>query len=311
MTRSTNDATPIELVEVTKRYDSGSETVEALAAVDLAVTAGEFLAVIGPSGSGKSTMLNVLGLLDAPTEGLVRLRGRDVTTLSDRELTDARRTAIGFVFQDFHLVPTLSAAENVELPTLFAHDSEGMARARELLDRVGLGDRLDHRPAELSGGQQQRVAIARALVNEPAVVLADEPTGNLDRETGRAVLEELRRICDEGVAVVGVTHDPLVTEYADRVVELVDGHLRVVGDDEESVAGTDPAAVGETVQYGTRAAADTGEPGDTDGSDGSSHADDTGRDRPDGTARTDHADEPGEPDHERRVDRDAGRDDRR
>jgi putative ABC transport system ATP-binding protein len=229
---------PLTLRDVTKRYESGSETVEALVDVSLELAAGEFLAVIGPSGSGKSTMLNVLGLLDAPTEGVVRLHGRDVTTLSDRELTDARRTAIGFVFQDFHLVPTLTAAENVELPTLFARDAEGMTRARDLLKRVGLGDRLDHRPTELSGGQQQRVAIARALVNEPAVVLADEPTGNLDRETGRAVLEELRRICDEGVAVVGVTHDPLVTEYADRVVELVDGHLRFLDGDEPSESGT-------------------------------------------------------------------------
>jgi putative ABC transport system ATP-binding protein len=188
-------------------------------------------------------MLNVLGLLDGPSEGVVRLHGRDVTTLSDVELTDARRTAIGFVFQDFHLVPTLTAAENVELPTLFAGDRDGMRRARDLLGRVGLGDRLDHRPTQLSGGQQQRVAIARALVNEPAVVLADEPTGNLDRETGRAVLAELRRICDGGVAVVAVTHDPLVTEYTDRVVELVDGHLREVGRGEETVAGTSQADV--------------------------------------------------------------------
>lgn len=244
-TASSSDPSPppLELVGVTKRYESGTETVEALVDVDLGIEAGEFLAVVGPSGSGKSTMLNVLGLLDAPTEGVVRLHGRDVTTLSDVELTDARRTAIGFVFQDFHLVPTLTAAENVELPTLFARDAAGMARARDLLGRVGLGDRLDHRPAQLSGGQQQRVAIARALVNEPAVVLADEPTGNLDRETGRAVLEELRRICDEGVAVVAVTHDPLVTEYTDRVVELVDGHLREVGAGEETVAGTSQADV--------------------------------------------------------------------
>ena len=246
---------PLELVDVTKRYENAGETVEALVDVSLSIEAGEFLAVVGPSGSGKSTMLNVLGLLDAPTEGVVSLHGKDVTTLSDVELTDARRTAIGFVFQDFHLVPTLTAAENVELPTLFAGDPEGMSRARDLLGRVGLGDRLDHRPQQLSGGQQQRVAIARALVNEPAVVLADEPTGNLDRETGRAVLEELRRICDDGVAVVAVTHDPLVTEYTDRVVELVDGHLREIGEGERTVAGTSQADVrgavtGETVDGG-------------------------------------------------------------
>jgi putative ABC transport system ATP-binding protein len=232
-----SDTPPISLSNVTKRYENGSETVEALVDVDLAVGTGEFLAVVGPSGSGKSTMLNVLGLLDGPSEGVVRLDGEDVTTLSDTELTDARRTAIGFVFQDFHLIPTLTAAENVELPTLFAHDNEGMSRARDLLGRVGLGERLDHRPTQLSGGQQQRVAIARALVNEPSVVLADEPTGNLDRETGRAVLEELRRICNGGVSVVAVTHDPLVTEYTDRVVELVDGHLSQV-DTGEAVSGT-------------------------------------------------------------------------
>ena len=233
----TPDNAPISLSNVTKRYENGSETVEALVDVDLTVDAGEFLAVVGPSGSGKSTMLNVLGLLDGPSEGVVRLNGEDVTTLSDAELTDARRTAIGFVFQDFHLIPTLTAAENVELPTLFAHDREGMSRARDLLQRVGLGERLDHRPTQLSGGQQQRVAIARALVNEPAVVLADEPTGNLDRETGRAVLEELRHICNGGVSVVAVTHDPLVTEYTDRVVELVDGRLSQVSTG-EAVSGT-------------------------------------------------------------------------
>jgi putative ABC transport system ATP-binding protein len=275
---------PLELAGVTKRYESGTETVVALSDVDLSVGAGEFLAVVGPSGSGKSTMLNVLGLLDAPTEGVVRLRGRDVTTLSDRDLTDARRTAIGFVFQDFHLVPTLSAAENVELPTLFARDPEGMARARDLLGRVGLADRLDHRPAQLSGGQQQRVAIARALVNEPAVVLADEPTGNLDRETGRAVLDELRGVCDDGVAVVGVTHDPLVTEYADRVVELVDGHLRIV-DGERSAGGADPADPDGTAgvfEYGdperdldtvdrSHEEADLARPEDSEESDGPAH----------------------------------------
>ena len=253
-----SDAPPLQLRGVTKEYDGGGETVRALDDVSFEIDRGEFVSVIGPSGSGKSTMLNVLGLLDGPTEGVVYLHGEDVTTLSDEELTDARRTAIGFVFQDFHLVPTLTAAENVELPTLFARDPDGMARARDLLGRVGLQDRLDHRPTQLSGGQQQRVAIARALVNEPAVVLADEPTGNLDRETGRAVLEELRRICDEGVAVVAVTHDPLVTEYTDRVVELVDGHLRTVEAGEQTVAGTSPADGIQGVSAGQETAGDAG-----------------------------------------------------
>lgn len=214
----------IELRGVTKVYESVGETVVALADVEFAVAPGEFVAVVGPSGSGKSTMLNVLGLLDVPTRGDQYLRGGDVTALTDAERTAARKDAIGFVFQDYHLIPTLTAVENVALPTLF--DRVADDRARELLERVGLGERLEHTPDRLSGGQKQRVAIARALINRPGIVLADEPTGNLDRETGTTILEEFRRICDAGVAVVAVTHDDLVTEYADRTVELVDGELR-------------------------------------------------------------------------------------
>jgi len=213
----------VELRGVTKQYD-GAETVTALADVDLAVLPGEFLAVVGPSGSGKSTMLNLLGLLDVPTRGVVRLEREDITALSEAELTDARREYIGFVFQDFHLLPTLTAVENVTLPTAFT-DGEYTERAVDLLRRVGLGDRLDHTPDELSGGQKQRVAIARGLINEPAVLLADEPTGNLDRETGTKILDEIQAICDRGVAVVAVTHDELVTEFADRTVRLVDGEI--------------------------------------------------------------------------------------
>ncbi|WP_436903214.1 ABC transporter ATP-binding protein [Halovenus halobia] len=213
----------LTLESVTKRY-VGAETVTALADVDLPIYGGEFLAIVGPSGSGKSTMLNLLGLLDAPTEGVVRLGDRDVTDLSESELTDARRESIGFVFQDFHLLPTLTAVENVTLPTAFT-SGRYADRAVDLLGRVGLGDRLDHTPDQLSGGQKQRVAIARALINQPEVLLADEPTGNLDRDTGVKILEEVRRICERGVAVVAVTHDELVTEYADRTVRLVDGRL--------------------------------------------------------------------------------------
>jgi putative ABC transport system ATP-binding protein len=213
----------ITLDSVTKEYE-GAEIVRALVDVDLAVYPGEFLAVVGPSGSGKSTMLNLLGLLDAPTEGTVVLDDQDVTDLSEAELTDARREYVGFVFQDYHLLPTLTAVENVTLPTAFTGDRY-VERAVDLLDRVGLGDRLDHTPDELSGGQKQRVAIARSLINEPDVLLADEPTGNLDRDTGTKILEEVQAICDRGVAVVAVTHDELVTEYADRTVRLVDGRL--------------------------------------------------------------------------------------
>jgi putative ABC transport system ATP-binding protein len=219
----------VELRGVTKQYE-GAETVTALSDVDLRVLPGEFLAVVGPSGSGKSTMLNLLGLLDVPTEGVVRLEREDITALTEAELTDARREYIGFVFQDFHLLPTLTAVENVELPTAFI-EGEYTDRAVDLLRRVGLGNRLDHTPDELSGGQKQRVAIARGLINEPAVLLADEPTGNLDRETGTKILDEFQAICDRGVAVVAVTHDELVTEFADRTVRLVDGKLEEGDDD--------------------------------------------------------------------------------
>jgi putative ABC transport system ATP-binding protein len=219
----------VELRGVWKRYDTGGEVVEALKDVDFAAKPGEFVAVMGPSGSGKSTMLNVLGLLDSPSEGTVVLDGRNVTDLTDRELTRERKRSIGFVFQHFHLLPTLSAVENVELPTLFGDDETARRRAVDLLERVGLGDRLEHRPSQLSGGQKQRVAIARALINAPRLLLADEPTGNLDRETGRSVLEEFVRIADEeNVAIVAVTHDMQVTDFADRTVNLVDG--RIVSD---------------------------------------------------------------------------------
>jgi putative ABC transport system ATP-binding protein len=188
---------------------------------------GEMVTVIGPSGSGKSTMLNMIGLLDTPTEGSVRLDGQDVSRLTEDELTEKRRSGIGFVFQDFHLLPMLTAVENVELPSLWDTSVDRHDRAIDLLERVGLGDRLDHRPSELSGGQQQRVAIARALINEPKIVLADEPTGNLDQETARTILAELTRLKEEeNIAIVVVTHDDLLIEYADRTVELVDGVIR-------------------------------------------------------------------------------------
>lgn len=217
---------PMRLVDVRKRYESGGgEPVTALDNVDFAVERGQVVAVIGPSGSGKSTMLNLLGLLDEPTSGRVELQGQPTAGLSAAERTDARRKSIGFVFQDFHLLPTLTALENVRLPTAFL-SGDATDRARNLLETVGLSDRTDHTPDELSGGQKQRVAIARALINEPAILLADEPTGNLDRDTGTSILDEVRRITDEGVGVVAVTHDDLVTEYADRTVRLVDGVLR-------------------------------------------------------------------------------------
>ena len=220
------DVPAVELDDVTKEYTGGGGTVTALESVDVSVTPGEFVAVMGPSGSGKSTMLNMIGLLDGPTAGTVRVDGDDVTGYETRALTDIRRQFIGFVFQNYYLLPTLTAVENVELPMTFT-GSLPRGRAEWLLHRVGLGDRLDHRPTELSGGQKQRVAIARALINEPAVVLADEPTGNLDTETGDQILSLFREIVEsEDVALIAVTHDPNVAKRADRRIDLTDGRIR-------------------------------------------------------------------------------------
>ncbi|AKU09401.1 ABC transporter ATP-binding protein [Haloferax gibbonsii] len=217
----------IELADVVKRYNNGDEEIAALKGVDLAVDRGEMVAIIGPSGSGKSTLLNVIGLLDTPTEGTVTLDGQDVTDLGTDGLTDRRRESIGFVFQAYHLLPIFTAVENVTVPSMWDSTVDRTDRARELLDRVGLGERLSHKPNQLSGGQQQRVAIARALVNEPHIILADEPTGNLDQDTGATILDELTRMKnEENVAIAAVTHDEQLTNYADRTVELVDGVRR-------------------------------------------------------------------------------------
>ncbi|WP_244605381.1 ABC transporter ATP-binding protein [Halorhabdus rudnickae] len=216
----------IETRDVWRRYTLGGEIVTALADVNFGVEPGEFVAVVGPSGSGKSTLLNLIGLLDTPDEGTVLVEDVAAETLTDGERTELRRDTIGFIFQDFYLIPTLTARENVALPQLFTKPaSERNDRAVALLDQFGLGDRTEHTPSELSGGQQQRVAIARSLINDPAVVLADEPTGNLDQNTGTTILGEFERITDDGTSVVAVTHDRLVTDFADRVVELVDGRV--------------------------------------------------------------------------------------
>mgnify|MGYP002762375918 CR=1 FL=1 len=216
----------IELVDVVKEYESGEELITALDEVAFQASHGEMVTIIGPSGSGKSTMLNMIGLLDTPTEGSVQLNGRDITDCSPDELTEERRSEIGFVFQDYHLLPMLTATENVELPTMWEPQLDKHDRAVDLLSRVGLSDRLSHQPTQLSGGQRQRVAIARALINEPDVLLADEPTGNLDQDTGATILDELTRLKEtEDIAIVAVTHDEQLVGYADRVVELVDGTI--------------------------------------------------------------------------------------
>ena len=210
-----------------KVYGSGEARVEALAGISFGVHAGAWVSVIGASGSGKSTLMNVLGMLDRPTSGSYFLGGRDVSGLGGRELARLRRETIGFIFQGYNLLPRQDAQQNVELPMIYENvgAKERRRRATEELERVGLGDRLHHRPSELSGGQQQRVAIARALVNDPALILADEPTGNLDSASGESVLELFGELRNSGVTLIVVTHEASVAEYAGRTLELQDGRM--------------------------------------------------------------------------------------
>ena len=213
--------------QVVRSYPMGGATVQAVRGIDLSIARGEFAAITGPSGCGKSTLLHLLGAVDVPTSGHVLVNGRDTASLSDREATDFRLRHIGFVFQRFYLMPTLSASENVELPLAEAGMDKRArrARARDLLGYVGLGDRVDHRPTQLSGGEQQRVAIARALSNEPALLLADEPTGELDAETGVRLLELFGQLHRDGRTLVFVTHDAVVAQAAQRVIRLHDGRV--------------------------------------------------------------------------------------
>jgi putative ABC transport system ATP-binding protein len=228
--RSLQEAHPmadvLQTTNLSKQYQMGEVTVNALRAIDLVVLKGKFVAIMGPSGAGKSTLLHLMGGLDAPSDGDILLGGRRLAHLKDDEITIVRRRRIGFIFQFFNLMPTLTAAENVALPLLIdGRRPQGYAtRVNELLDLVGLSNRKDHKPDQLSGGEQQRVAIARAFVTEPQIVLADEPTGNLDSTSGTTVLELLQRACKEmETTVVMVTHDPRAASYADRVIFLKDG----------------------------------------------------------------------------------------
>jgi ABC-type lipoprotein export system ATPase subunit len=213
--------------DLTKIYGEDTQ-VAALQQVNLEIARGEFVAITGPSGSGKSTLLNLLGTLDRPTEGSVCLDGVDVSTLKGDRLADFRRENIGFIFQLFHLVPVLNALENVMLPLLPYHRSSHLeGRAKELLEIVGLGDRMKHLPSQLSGGESQRVAIARALINQPGIILADEPTGNLDSHNGEEIVALLKGICqDTGITIVMVTHDPKIAAEADRTLSMRDGRLQ-------------------------------------------------------------------------------------
>ena len=217
----------IELREVRREFQVGDQTVKALDGVDLVIRAGEYVSIMGPSGSGKSTLLNVLGLLDRPSAGRYLLLGRDTTTLNEAELAEARRTRIGFVFQFFHLVPRLTAEQNVELPLMLAGmaPAERRPRVRALLTSYGLSERMHHRPDQLSGGQRQRVAIARATVTQPAVMLADEPTGNLDRAASHEIITVLERLNSEGLTLVIVTHDPELGSRSKRRIRMADGKI--------------------------------------------------------------------------------------
>jgi putative ABC transport system ATP-binding protein len=208
-----------------KTYRQGRDEIRALRGVDLRVERGEFVAITGASGSGKSTLLHLLGALDRPDEGVVEIEGRALSDLSDEDLAILRRRRMGFVLQFFNLLPTLDATENAAFPLLLDGDAEALDRARASLEAVGLADRISHRPSELSGGEQQRVALARALVTRPAIVLADEPTGNLDSASGKDILKLLRTAADRGQTIVMVTHDLEGAAYADRAVRLVDGVL--------------------------------------------------------------------------------------
>ncbi|RMF77788.1 MAG: ABC transporter ATP-binding protein [Chloroflexi bacterium] len=219
----------IQAQGVTKELKLGKHTIHALRGIDLAILDGEIVSIVGPSGSGKSTLLGLIGGLDTPTRGTIVIDGVDITRMNEDQLTEIRNEKIGFIFQFFNLIPTLTALENVALPIQFARkrNFNPNKRAKELLDLLGLGDRMNHRPAELSGGQQQRVAIARALANNPPLLLADEPTGNLDTESGVRVVEALQTIrAESGTTVVIVTHNQDLTTYTDRVLTLIDGMIQ-------------------------------------------------------------------------------------
>ena len=224
----------IQVDDVHKYYELGETRVHALRGIAVQIERGEFVAIMGASGSGKSTFMNILGCLDKPSSGRYLLEGIEVSRLSKKELAAIRNRKIGFVFQGFNLLSRTTALENVELPTLYAQitKEEGQKRSREALNLVGLGDRMEHFPSQLSGGQQQRVAIARALVNRPSILLADEPTGNLDSRTAVEIMEVFQRLNDDGLTIILVTHEPDIAQYAKRSIQFRDGRIR--RDDQES-----------------------------------------------------------------------------
>lgn len=217
----------IDFKNISRFFQVGTETVKALREVDISIYENEFVAIMGPSGSGKSTMMNILGCLDTPTAGTYHLNGQDVSKMTDNELAEVRNREIGFIFQTFNLLPRSTALENVMLPLVYAgvSKSQRMARAEETLGRVQLSDRMNHRPNELSGGQRQRVAVARALVNNPSIVLADEPTGNLDSKTSLEILGLLEEIHKLGNTIIVVTHEEAIALHAHRIIRMLDGYI--------------------------------------------------------------------------------------
>ena len=218
----------IQTQRLAKTYQMGKISVEALKPTDITINRGEYIAIIGPSGSGKSTLMNLLGCLDTPSEGSLLIDGIDVSTLAENELARIRREKIGFIFQKYNLIPTLSALENVVLSMSFAgvNAQERISRGKDLLTMVDLHHRLDHKPSELSGGEQQRVAIARALSNQPSLILADEPTGNVDTNSGNKIMDVLEEINSQGKTIITVTHDPAIAKRAHRILQILDGVVR-------------------------------------------------------------------------------------
>ena len=219
----------VHLDNVVKTYSMGESEVHALRGISFQIEQGEFLSIMGPSGSGKSTCMNMIGCLDRPTSGIVEINGKETAKMTEKELAVLRNQTVGFVFQQYHLIPSMNVLENVMLPLKYAHveHSERVERAEEALEAVGLGDRLKHRPHELSGGQKQRVAIARAMITQPKILLADEPTGALDSTTGKQVMELFKKINQEqGTTIIIVTHDPRIGESTKRCIKILDGQIQ-------------------------------------------------------------------------------------
>lgn len=217
--------TIIEIKNLTKRYQRGSEEIHALDTINLTIERGEFISITGASGSGKTTLMNIIGCIDNPTKGAINIENTDVSKMPQKELTKIRRDTLGFVFQQFYLIPTLTASENVQLPGLFADNGQREQKAKELLELVGLGERIDHLPSQMSGGEMQRVAIARALINSPKILLADEPTGNLDSKNAEIIFDTFKRLNKNGLTIVVVTHSTELAQTAQKMIFMKDGKV--------------------------------------------------------------------------------------